>query len=253
MNTTRQAKTGARGFTLVELLAVIAVVGLLMALLLPALSGARKRAMQSTCLSNMRQIGASFTLYMADHEGAFMVNNFAEFRGDVVAGLVPYLPFSMVRAPDGTDWVSSENTCPLYRSRNLSYGRSDPGYGAYAFHHALRGNSATPGLPYANYSTLGGRRMSDLMGNRSAGSYTISHWKPNEYGVIWDNGWLSNPKSTVPHNYYGIPGHDPVYHVMFADLHAAPHAWVHRNGVIPNGTTLNVPPEYRDDQYRIVE
>ncbi len=59
-----------RGFTLVELLAVVAVVAVLVALLLPALQGARDKARKTADLSNLRQIGALILIYAGDHEGA---------------------------------------------------------------------------------------------------------------------------------------------------------------------------------------
>jgi prepilin-type N-terminal cleavage/methylation domain-containing protein len=46
------------GFTILELLAVMAVIGLLIAVLLPALFTARESARRSNCLSNLRQLGA---------------------------------------------------------------------------------------------------------------------------------------------------------------------------------------------------
>ena len=58
-------------FTLVELLVVIAIIGLLAALLLPALAQAKARAQRVACLSQMRQIGLAWTLYLGDHQDRF--------------------------------------------------------------------------------------------------------------------------------------------------------------------------------------
>jgi prepilin-type N-terminal cleavage/methylation domain-containing protein/prepilin-type processing-associated H-X9-DG protein len=58
------------GFTLVELLVVVAILAVLAALLLPALAGAREKSRQGACVSNLRQIGLAARLYMDDHEGS---------------------------------------------------------------------------------------------------------------------------------------------------------------------------------------
>ena len=60
-----------RAFTLSELLAVIAILGALFALLLPAFVSAKDESRRSVCASNLHQIGVATNLYMADWESAY--------------------------------------------------------------------------------------------------------------------------------------------------------------------------------------
>jgi prepilin-type N-terminal cleavage/methylation domain-containing protein len=57
------------GFTLIELLVVISIIALLMAVLLPVLSRARKQAKAMVCQANLRQLGVAYSAYIAENGG----------------------------------------------------------------------------------------------------------------------------------------------------------------------------------------
>ncbi len=65
------SRQGSSAFTLIELLTVIAIIGILAAILIPVVSSVRESARASQCSSNLRQIATTFHLALKDNEYRF--------------------------------------------------------------------------------------------------------------------------------------------------------------------------------------
>ena len=97
--------TARQRFTLIELLVVVAIIAILAAMLLPALSRAREMARVSVCSSNQKQLGAAMQMYFDEYDGGQPV--WGAYSSDparlhlYVIRLTPYLGFPQVmKAPD---------------------------------------------------------------------------------------------------------------------------------------------------------
>jgi len=109
------------GFTLIELLVVISIVALLMAILLPTLSRARKQARAVACQAKLRQWGLVFSMYVDDSDRQYPLVEICRVY-DWYRSLRPYCSDSndMLLCPMATRYEDNEND--PYRDRYYSLG-----------------------------------------------------------------------------------------------------------------------------------
>lgn len=110
------------GFTLVELLIVLAVIGVLAALLLPVFARAREKSRQASCQANQKQILLAVNMYVQDYDGLFPRIYYHNAAGQIVTWYETLLPYTksqqVFQCPTdngtniGGDWVPA----PKFRS-----------------------------------------------------------------------------------------------------------------------------------------
>lgn len=98
----RPARTRRSAFTLIELLVVIAIIAILAAILFPVFAQAREKARQTSCLSNMKQMGLAGMQYVTDYDetypvlyfparnGPYWKNDSGQYHAMWIAELYPY-------------------------------------------------------------------------------------------------------------------------------------------------------------------
>ncbi|MBC7805544.1 MAG: DUF1559 domain-containing protein [Akkermansiaceae bacterium] len=242
-STTRAFTPGIRrAFTLIELLVVIAIIATLAAILFPVFASAREKARQTTCLSNLKQIGSATMMYVQDYDEGMPIGYYATagYTSEVIWHFVisPYMGEGKFDNDNQTN-RPAVRTCPSSIEREaLSYsmnqrigGNGDANDGGWYFEPLAQAAIVRPAE-----TILYGDGTQNPAWRGNCGS--LYQWTPGltegrtGTPAATDTEWvrLDNDKGVAPAPFQVRYRHSGGANLAYADGHAK---WAKRGNIKP--------------------
>lgn len=179
-----------RGFSLIELLTVIAIIAMLAAILYPVMNSVKGRARRGQCMSNLREISSALRQFKMDENNCppFLLYKPIDSKGALGpwSGIYPYLPtLSRYHCPDSANALpDSTGAVPPNSTSVLSYPDKSPGTATLYYFDSYDGMMDAPGNTYhAHYNPF----------RKWASDYTQA--PPSDY--VRQLRWRKPPSDTV--------------------------------------------------------
>lgn len=223
-----------RAFTLIELMVVVAIIGVLAALLLPVLSVAKNRAHRTTCLNNLRQINLGMRMYCDDSndtspsvkEADFFSKSWSSYRRLMkdyvgVKG-EPSAQDKLFACPADTFYFdmrpvsgsSAKGICGLWIVRAGLHEQTNFYYSSYAFNGGISNVFSI----YTNSIGIGGVKLSSI--KEPAKTVLISE-APAFFPYSWHEPGNSSTFGSVTYNNGAVLFMDAKNMLSFVDGHVS--------------------------------
>ena len=220
-----------QGFTLIEILVVIAILAFLASLLLPVCGAGKSKGRRTACVNNLKQLAVSTQMYAADNDGR-------------LAGNLP--------AGQGTNaWVQGNmtNLAEASDQELIRQGKLFPYASQTALYHCPSDLSRLNGLPrvrsYSMNSWMGSRYMEQNYGQENYRTFVreseLSAAGParlwsiiDEHEVTIDDAWfLVTMNDSAPFASFPATRHERAYVLNFADGHVESYKLRDPNSIEP--------------------
>lgn len=168
-----------QAFTLIELLVVIAIIAILASILFPVFAQAREKARQTSCMSNVKQLGLGLLMYNQDYDGIMCVNETVDGSGIWHGWMDLTKPYTKNK----DIWWCPDMAKPSTAAAWQSWFGGDEEYADWAIHYGINAWGATgyfnydaPGVPF----TL---RMMDAIDSPAKRAYLVDSLSVPAWGI----------------------------------------------------------------------